>query len=81
MITKRLSENEYGDPKLVVTVTGTIDVYRFARFLEHGQVEFARIGRSSLRSLGKKIGRARFRAIVESIENEFRYFGEVDDAE
>lgn len=39
------------DPRLTLVVEGTSDVYRLARHLEQGQVEFARLGRRILRSM------------------------------
>lgn len=42
---KRLSWNEHGDPTLTIVAVGTHDVYRLAHHLEHGQCEFAAIGR------------------------------------
>jgi hypothetical protein len=38
-------------PRLVITVEGLDDVYRLARHLETGQVEFGRLGRRILRSM------------------------------
>lgn len=55
MIRKRLHRrwDDYlgYDPKLVIVVEGTDDVYRLARHLELGQVEFAALGRRILRSM------------------------------
>ena len=42
------------DPRLVITVEGLHDVYRLARHLETGQVEFAALGRRILRSLDEQ---------------------------
>lgn len=39
------------DPRLVIVVEGLDDVYRLARHLEQGQVEFAALGRRILRSM------------------------------
>lgn len=55
MIRKRLqhrADPHFGyDPKLTITVEGLDDVYRLARHLELGQVEFAALGRRILRSM------------------------------
>lgn len=56
MIRKRLTkrtDTALGgyDPKLVITVENLDDVYRLARHLEHGQVQFAELGRRILRSM------------------------------
>lgn len=39
------------DPRLVIVVEGLSDVYRLARHLETGQVDFAQVGRRILRSM------------------------------
>lgn len=56
MIRKRLTKRVDGatggyDPRLVITVEHLDDVYRLARHLETGQVEFAEMGRRILRSM------------------------------
>lgn len=49
---KRVDEVLGGyDPKLTIVVEGISDVYRLARHLETGQVEFAELGRRILRSM------------------------------
>jgi hypothetical protein len=42
------------DPRLTIVVEGPDDVYRLARHLEAGQVEFARLGRAILRSMDEQ---------------------------
>lgn len=42
------------DPRLVLVVEGPDDVYRLARHLELGQVEFARLARRILRSMDEQ---------------------------
>lgn len=42
------------DPKLTIVVQGAHDVYRLARHLELGQVEFGRLGRAILRSMDQQ---------------------------
>lgn len=60
MIRKRLSKRPNWpdgtgyDPRLVITVEGSSDVYRIARLLESGQVEFQRLARAILRSMDQQ---------------------------
>jgi hypothetical protein len=61
---KRLTRNRWGDPVLTIRVEGTHDVYRLSKHLERGQVEFARLGRLSLRSLRRQLGRTSFETLV-----------------
>jgi hypothetical protein len=42
---KALRWTEHGDPILTIVAEGPHDVYRLAHHLEHGQCEFADIGR------------------------------------
>ncbi|MBS3928022.1 MAG: hypothetical protein KGZ65_06120 [Sphingomonadales bacterium] len=83
MIEKRVTQNEFGEPVLTIKIVGVTDVYRFARLMEHGQVEFCHKGRLTLRSLAKQIGRKNFKELVGSLERGFtepdwskRYFDE-----
>lgn len=55
MITKRVCKNGDGEIQLLIRVTGTQDVYRFASHMLTGQVEFARLGELALRSLRRQI--------------------------
>jgi hypothetical protein len=48
---KRVDQHFGYDPKLVIVAEGLDDVYRLARHLETGQVEFAAMGRRILRSM------------------------------
>lgn len=57
---KRLTWNEYGDPKLTIVVEGTHDVYRLAHHLEHGQCDLAAIGRRVKRGLRRGLNRGRY---------------------
>jgi hypothetical protein len=50
-LTKHTDERSGYQPRLVITVEGVVDVYRLARHLEHGQVEFAAMGRRILESM------------------------------
>lgn len=53
-LTKRLDERGQYQPRLVITVEGRHDVYRLARNLETGQVQFAALGRRILRSMDEQ---------------------------
>lgn len=59
-IQAKRSTTKGGDPRLVVTVEGTHDVYRFADHLRHGQCEFADVGHDTVRYLKRKLGRGGF---------------------
>lgn len=51
----RAVQSEFGTyPRLVVTVEGVDDVYRFARHLELGQCEFADMGRLTLAGMDRR---------------------------
>lgn len=73
MITKRLTRTKHGDPLLTIKVEGTSDVYRFAHHLTHGQVEFARVGRRSLRSLKKQLGPKRYQWLLRYFHGDGGY--------
>jgi len=62
MITKRTTFKDtpgWGpgyEPKVVITIEGWSDVIRFADHLQHGQVEFANVGRLILDRIRRKQG-------------------------
>jgi len=66
-LTKRVSTNRDGDVQLVVKVTGTQDVYRFASHMLTGQCEFAEAGTNALRSLRRKIPREHWAYMLRSL--------------
>lgn len=68
MIEHQLTRDEHGESKLTVTVVGAWDVYRFSRFLMHGQVEFCAIGRRALRQLERQLGRHNFDRLAVYLE-------------
>lgn len=59
-IDARRTTTKGGDPRLIVTVTGAHDVYRFADHLKRGQCEFADVGMDTMRYLKRKMGKAGF---------------------
>jgi len=67
MFTKRVSRNRDGDVQLVIRVTGTQDVYRFASHMLTGQCEFADAGHRALRSLRRQIPRHQWAYMLESL--------------
>jgi len=66
-MTKRVSKNRDGDVQLVVRVTGTQDVYRFASHMLTGQCEFADAGMKALRSLRRQIPREHWSYMLRSL--------------
>jgi hypothetical protein len=47
------TNHRWCDPTITIEVEGFTDIYRLARHMEHGQVEFCAIGRSMLRALDR----------------------------
>lgn len=70
---RRLRWDEHGDPTLTIVVVGTHDIYRFAHHLEHGQCEFADVGRKAIRGLKRKIGRERFNWLLRFMHGDGGY--------
>jgi len=66
-LTKRVSKNRDGDVQLVIHVTGTHDVYRFASHMLTGQCEFAEAGMNALRSLRRQIPREHWSCMLRSL--------------
>lgn len=62
-IEKMVTFDGDGQPKVVVTVTGWSDVFRFSWALAHLQCEFADMARRIGGSLRSRIGAAEFRAM------------------
>lgn len=58
---KRVTFNEYGEPKVVVTIEGWHDAFRFAWALAHLQCDFADVGRRIGGSLRRRLGAKQFR--------------------
>lgn len=67
MLRKRVSKNRDGDVQLVIRVTGTQDVYRFASHMLTGQCEFAEAGTRALRSLRRQIPREHWDYMLRSL--------------
>lgn len=59
----RLSYNKWGEPKLVIEVSGVDDIYRFTHMMTRGQCEFAEMGFSVQRRLKRKMGSKNWRAL------------------
>lgn len=64
MTTKRLTFND-GEPKLVITVVGHSDVFRFAWAMQHLQCDFADVGFRVYDGLKRRMGAKRFRQLEE----------------
>lgn len=62
-IRKHVRWNEHGDPILTIKVEGHSDVYRLACHLKRGQCEFADIGGRIQRSLRRKWGSRKYKAL------------------
>lgn len=60
-ISKRVTFNDHGEPKVVITVEGWSDAVRLAWALQHLQVEFGELGRRIYGSLRKRLGAKRWR--------------------
>lgn len=56
---RRLHWTADGDPVLIIEAKGVHDVYRLAHHMQHGQVEFAKIGYRVVAGLKRKLGRDR----------------------
>lgn len=65
--TSKVTWNQYGDPKVTITLTGSSDVYRFAHNLTEDQCEFAAVGRRILGALRRKWGRETFHRAQEHL--------------
>ena len=63
-VSKRLTRDRWGNPVLVIRVEGTHDIYRLARHLERGQVEFYKLAGRILRSLRRQLGAKAYRVLV-----------------
>jgi len=71
-VEKRLATNKHGELVLTVKASSPGDIYRLARHLEHGQVEFARLGRNALSSLRRQLGPQHWRDLVRYMEGDGR---------
>lgn len=72
MISKRLTRDARGQATLTITVVGAHDVYRLARHLLSGQVEFGQLGDRTLRSLRKQLGPGPYDRMVDYFEGRVR---------
>lgn len=68
--TKRVVTNLDGEPVLTVKVVGAYDIYRFAGVMQRGQVEFARLGYFTKRSLRRQLGAERFNDLRRYLEGD-----------
>lgn len=62
-IEKRVTFDGEGQPKVVITVTGWHDVFRFSWAMAHLQCDFADVARRIGGTLKRRIGAARFQAM------------------
>lgn len=62
-IEKRVTFNQHGDPRVVITIEGWSDVVRFGWAIQHLQCEFSALGRRMYDSLRRKVGTKRWREI------------------
>jgi hypothetical protein len=60
VVSKRLTWNEKGEPKLTIVAIGVHDVYRLSHHLRLGQVGFARMGARIQRGLRRKLSRSQW---------------------
>ena len=60
---KRVTFNEHGEPKVVITIEGWSDTVRFGWAIQHLQCDFADVGRRIYGSLRKRLGAKRWREL------------------
>jgi hypothetical protein len=63
----RVTWNEYGDPKVTVTIEGHTDLYRFAYNMERLQSDHAQIGFALMRKMRRRWGARKFAALERSM--------------
>ena len=61
------------DPVLTIKAEGIHDVYRLAHHLEHGQSEFAAIGRKIKRGIRRKVGEPGWRWLLDYMHGDGGY--------
>lgn len=62
---KRVTFNDFGEPKVVITITGWDDAFRFAWAMGHLQCDYADVARRIGGSLRRRIGAKEFRRLHE----------------
>lgn len=65
MIRQRMRISQHGDLVLTVTVAGVHDIYRFAHNWTYDQVEFCEQGHSILRKLKRRLGKQKYRSLLD----------------
>lgn len=73
MIERTMGYDEHGEVVLTIRVVGGWDVYRLARHLQRGQVEFAEVGLFALRGLDRRLGLRRFDALALYLEGKLPF--------
>lgn len=63
----RMTFNEYGDPRVTITLEGWHAVYRFADRMTELQCEFAAEGRKILRSCKRRLGTEQYHKYQEHL--------------